>query len=147
MTSLMSLTMSDEDWWVFLFTMSKIRNETLYVFIITTVKPNIRVPQARGRFTPWMRKNGFIGVNFILSIIFVLVIQLCRDMCHTQSTYTSTHYYSTNMHRQVMDTNYTTFPLGAAGIPQVTLPESNACKLVKYASKFRKCIYCGMTFT
>jgi len=73
-----------------LFTMSKIRNKTLYLFIITTVKPNIRVPQARGRFTPWMRTNGFIGVNFILSIIFVFVIQLCRDMCHTQSIYTST---------------------------------------------------------
>ena len=53
----------------------------------TTVKPNIRVnrrgavlPQARGRFTPGMGQDGFIGVHFKLVITYVLVIQSFRDM-------------------------------------------------------------------
>ena len=60
------------------------------------VKSNIRVnrlgavlPQARGRFTSGMGKNGFIGAHFKLVITSVLVIQSFRDMCHTQSIYTS----------------------------------------------------------
>ena len=64
---------------------------------ITTVKPNISVnrreavlPQARGRFTPSMGQNGFIGAHFKFVITYVLVIQSFRYMCHTLSIYTST---------------------------------------------------------
>ena len=67
------------------------------MYIITTVTPNIRVnrrgavlPQARGRFTPSMGQNGFIGAHLKLVITYVLVIQSFRDMCHTKSIYTST---------------------------------------------------------
>ena len=67
-----------------------------FFYIITTVKPNIRVkrrgailPQARGRLTPGMGQDGFIGTHFKLAITYVLVIQSFRDLCHTQSIYTS----------------------------------------------------------
>ena len=56
-------------------------------YINTTVKPNIRVnrrgtvlPQARGRFTPGMGQDGFIGVHIKLVITYVVVIQSFRDM-------------------------------------------------------------------
>ena len=69
-------------------------DKTHCFYIITTVKPNIRVnrrgtvlPQARGRFTPSMGQNGFIGAHFKLVVTYVLVIQSFRDMCHTQSIY------------------------------------------------------------
>ena len=60
----------------------KINNDSTHCFyIITTVKRNIRVnrlgavlPQARGRFTPGMGQNGFIGAQFKLLITCVLVI-------------------------------------------------------------------------
>ena len=70
--------------------------KTHCVYIITTVKPNIRVnrrgavlPQARGSFTPGMGQDGLIGAHFKLAITYVLVIQSFRDLCHTQSIYTS----------------------------------------------------------
>ena len=71
-------------------------DKTHYFYIFTTVKPNIRVnrrgavlPQARGRFTPGMGQDGFIGAHFKLTITYVLVIQSFKDLCHTQSIYTS----------------------------------------------------------
>ena len=42
------------------------------------------------RFTPRMGQNGFIRAHFKLVITYVLVIQSFRDICHTQSIYTST---------------------------------------------------------
>ena len=60
------------------------------MYIITTVKPNIRVnrrgavlPQARDRFAPDMGLDGFIAAHFKLAITYVLVIQSFRDLCHT----------------------------------------------------------------
>ena len=71
-------------------------DKTHYFYIITTIKPNIRVkmrgavlPQARGRFAPGMRQDGFIAAHFKLAITYVLVIQSFRGLCHTQSIYTS----------------------------------------------------------
>ena len=71
-------------------------DKTHCFYIITTVKPNIIVkrrwavlPQARGRFAPGMGQDGFIGAHFKLAITYVLVIQSFRDLCHTQSIYTS----------------------------------------------------------
>ena len=65
-------------------------DKTHCFYIITMVKPNIRVnrrgavlPQGRGRFTPNMGQNGFIGAHFKPVITYVLVIQSFRDMCHT----------------------------------------------------------------
>ena len=102
-------------------------NKTHRFYIITTVKP-VRVyilgavlPQARGRFTPGMGLNGFIGAHFKLVITYVLVIQSFRDMRHTQSIYIPQHDYCTIMHRQVMDTKIHNFSLKGAGLPQVTL--------------------------
>ena len=100
-------------------------DKTHCFYIITTVKPNIRVnrrgavlPQARGRFTPSMGQNGFIGAHFKFVITYVLVIQSFRDMCHTQSIYIPQHYYCTIMHRQIMDTKMHNFSLRGAGLPQ-----------------------------
>ena len=77
-------------------------------YIITTVKPNVRVnrlravlPHARGLFTPSMGQNGFIGAHFKLVITYVLVIQSFKDMCHTQSICTSTlvlHNYASTIY-------------------------------------------------
>ena len=71
-------------------------DKTHCFYIITTVKPNIRVnrrgavlPQARDRFAPGMGQDGFIEAHFKLAITYVLVIQSFRDLCHTQSIYTS----------------------------------------------------------
>ena len=54
-------------------------DKTHCFYIITTVKPNIRInrrgavlPQARGRFTPGMGQNGFIGAHFKFVITFPL---------------------------------------------------------------------------
>ena len=71
-------------------------NKTHCFYIITTVKRNIRVyrlgavlPQARGRFTPSMGKDGFIGAHFKLVITYVLDIQ-SRHVTYTKYIYTST---------------------------------------------------------
>ena len=94
-------------------------DKTRCFYIITTVKPNIRIhrrgaviPQARGRFTPSMGQNGFIGVHFKLVITYVLVLS------YSKYIYIPQHYYCTIMHRQVMDTKYTTFPLRGPGCPR-----------------------------
>ena len=102
-------------------------DKTHCFYIITTVKPNIRVnrqgavlPQARGRFTSSMGQNGFIGAHFKLVVTYVLVIQSFRDMCHTQNIYTSTlllHNYASISYEYK---NTQLFPWGA-GLPQVTL--------------------------
>ena len=105
-------------------------DKTHCFYIITTVKPNIRVnrrgavlPQARGRFTPSMEQNGFIGAHFKFVITYVLVIQSFRDMYHTQSIYIPQQYYCTIMHRQVMDTKIHNLSLrggrAAPGYPTV----------------------------
>ena len=102
------------------------------------MKPNIRVnrrgavlPQTRGRFTPSMGQNGFIGAHFKCVITYVLVIQSFRDMCHTQSIYIPQHNYCTSMHRQVMDTKIHNFSLREAGLPQVTLRCASAANVNK----------------
>ena len=94
-------------------------NKTHCFYIVTTFKPNIRVnrlgavlSQARGRFTPSMGQNGFIGAHFKLVITYVLVIQSFKDMCHTPQ-----HNYCTIMHRQVMDTKIHNFSLGGRAAP------------------------------
>ena len=101
-------------------------DKTHCFYIITTVKPNIRVnrrgsvlPQARDRFTLSMGQNGFIEAHFKFVITYVLVIQSFRDMCHTQSIYIPQHYYCTIMHRQVMDTKIHNFSLGGLGCPRL----------------------------
>ena len=95
-------------------------DKTHCFYIITTVKPNIRVnrrgavlPQARGRFTPSMEQNGFIGAHFKFVITYVLVIQSFRDMYYTQSIY----IYLNNITAQLCIDKlwiqkYTTCPLG-----------------------------------
>ena len=70
-------------------------DKTHCFYIITTVKPNTRVnrrgavlPQATGRFAPG--KTVLLEHILIkLAITYVLVIQSFRDLCHTQSIYTS----------------------------------------------------------
>ena len=64
-------------------------DKTHCVYIITTVKPNIRVnrrgavlPQARGRFAPGMGQDGFTGAHFKLAITYVLGIRSVRDLRH-----------------------------------------------------------------
>ena len=103
-------------------------DKTHCFYIITTVKPNIRVnrrgavlPQARGRFTLSMGQNGFIGAHFKLVITYILVIQSFRDMCQSQSIYIyiPQHYYCTIMHRQVMNTKIHNFSLRGAGCPRL----------------------------
>ena len=71
-------------------------HKTHCFYIIITVKPNIRVdrrgavlPQARSRFAPGMGQDGFIGAHCKLAMTYVLVIQSFRNLCHTQSIYTS----------------------------------------------------------
>ena len=102
-------------------------DKTHCFYIITTVKPNIRVnrrgavlPQARGRFAPGMGQDGFIGAHFKLAITYVFVIQSFRDLSHTQSIYTSIHTINAQLCiDKLWIQKYTTFPLGGPRCPRL----------------------------
>ena len=95
-------------------------DKTHCFYIITTVKPNIRVNR-RGAVLPqaWGKTVLLEHILNLLQLTFWLFNR--SETCVIHKVYIPQYYRCTIMHRQVMDTKIHNFSLRGAALPQVTL--------------------------